>query len=437
LALLLASAAWGDTVTLVNGTKLEGVVRRQGDAWQLTDPAGKVINLPDDQIALIEKTGNVTDAQRVANQLAALRRDAESVADPAAAVNRFLKFIDQHPGTSAATDAQTEVQLWHDRSAAKLVKAGTKWVTADEYNTLMTQAIGLVEQARQQYKAGAYRDAETAIASILALDANNVSALYLRGLLLVRRDQNVPARKAFERVLALMPDHAPTLNNLAVLSWRQKLYGSAMGFYDKAMIAAPRNRQVLDNVAEALHALPPELADPAITKATARFDEQDAELQKELADQGLHRRGGSYLTDVQLRQLEADKDKTDAKQSVIDTDFIRTRQQIVNIESAIELNVTRLQQFQTPGLLYDVYGNLWVRPQMPSLYWQIARETEVLRNDRQALVEKLATLTEKTRQLQQESSPGVGGYTGKQRLIESEGTPLKPPAPIATTRPGE
>ena len=107
----------------------------------------------------------------------------------------------------------------------------------------------------------------------------------------------------------------------------------------------------------------------------------------------------------------------------------------MNIESAIELNVARLRQFQSPTLLYDYYGNVWVHPQTPNLYWQIARETEMLRNDRKALVEKLAALDQKTRQVQQ--GVDTGGFTGKQRLIEAEGTPLKPPTMMATTRPIE
>src|SRR5207248_7596210 len=132
------------------------------------------------------------------------------------------------------------------------------------------------------------------------------SALYLKGLLLYRQDQLPAARKTFEQVNVLVPNHGPTQNNIAVIFAQQNQALQSLTWYDQAMGSSPKDQAVLNNVAEALYALPDEQRGVAIAQRTARrFTEQDVDLQKELQAQGLHRWGATWVTTDQLKELKA------------------------------------------------------------------------------------------------------------------------------------
>src|SRR5690606_9331331 len=125
------------------------------------------------------------------------------------------------------------------------------------------------------------------------------------GVVYYRQDQLVPARRAFESVNASIPDHGPTLNNLAVILWRQNQHIGSLNYYDQAMIAAPADREILNNVAEALNALPANYRDNASAKRVLRrFQEQDVQLQAELAKSGLYRWGAAWVNQEQLEELK-------------------------------------------------------------------------------------------------------------------------------------
>ena len=56
------------------------------------------------------------------------------------------------------------------------------------------------------------------------------------------------------------------------------------------MLAAPVSREILDNVAEALNALPEnQRKGPVVAKVVRHFKEQDDDLQKKMAERGLVR----------------------------------------------------------------------------------------------------------------------------------------------------
>jgi hypothetical protein len=63
----------------------------------------------------------------------------------------------------------------------------------------------------------------------------------------------------------------------------------------------------------------------------------------------------------------------------------------------------------------------------------VARENDILRADQKALLDKIGTWDQRVREIQQQTP--LPAYTGKQRLIEAEGTPLKMPAGMPRAKP--
>ena len=116
----------------------------------------------------------------------------------------------------------------------------------------MADSLLTADHARRAVKAGRFADAEPLVAAALVMDPQDASAHYLLGLLRLQQTQLAAARRAFEAAAALVPRHGPTLNNLAVVDWRQHRYADALARYDQAMVAAPSDPAVLANVAAAL-----------------------------------------------------------------------------------------------------------------------------------------------------------------------------------------
>jgi tetratricopeptide (TPR) repeat protein len=283
--LVLAPAARADVIHLKDGSQLEGDITKTPEGWTVRDAAGKVTTVPADRVKSLEakrETGPDAATQR----LASLRRSAEGMDDPKKVIDRYTAFIKQYPETPAAQEAKNDLKAWEDRQAQGMTKVGDKWVTAAERQAIRQDALTDLTTARDLLVEGRTRDAAPAIEKALAKDPQNPAAHYLKGLVLAKQDQLVPARKEFEAVLSSAPDHAPTLNNLGVILFLTKQAPASLNYYDLAMQAAPGTRRILDNVAEALHGLPEEhRAAAPVKKAVKHFNEQDNMLQGRMAQQ--------------------------------------------------------------------------------------------------------------------------------------------------------
>lgn len=420
---LLACPAWADVVQLNDGTKLEGTLQRETGGWAVTDKAGKVTHVPDSRISGIEKTGTADPATAAQSRLNLLRRNVDGLSDIDQILDRYTRFIAESKGTPAAEQARKELRTWQDRQAQGMVKVGKDWLTPEQRMELLAKAAPILQEARTLIKEGRLRDAEAPINSLLTLDPDNASGLYLRALVAYKSDQVGQAKKTFERIRELLPNHGPTLNNLAVIAWRQEQYPVAVLMYDQAMLALPRDRRVLDNVAELLPALPAEVRDSnQARRLTLRFQEQDAELQKELAAEGLTRWGAVYLTKDQMAEAKRVKGRLD----LVEQDREKVRARIDAIDRLIENNRYTQRQIDRDRQVTDMNTGNTIVLRRPSLYRELDRDTRRLKDEQEELIGRLPSFDDKRKAILQDSL--VKPYLGIQRLIEVEGTPLAAPA---------
>ena len=228
-----ALPARGDVVVLKDGSRVEGSLERSDDGYDVTGADGKVRRLTTAQIKSIEVRPQATpeDAKR---RLESLRRAAENVTDAKVAITRYNDFLRQFGKTPQAAEARADLAQWQDRLDRHMTRAGGKWVTPEELGSLQEQSQGQAVKAHGLIVQGRLREATPLIQQALDVDPKNASALYLRGVVLFRQDQLGPARKAFDQVAQLVPDHAPTLNNLAIILWKQKNEPAALKSYDAA-----------------------------------------------------------------------------------------------------------------------------------------------------------------------------------------------------------
>jgi tetratricopeptide (TPR) repeat protein len=320
--------------------------------------------------------------------------------------------------------------VWQDRLNRGLAKVGTQWVTPQQKTEMASQANTLARQAADLLKQGRNQEAAPLIQQALDADPQNPAALYMRGLSLFAAGQIPLARKSFEAVAAALPDEGSTFNNLGIVLWRQNQQMGAMRFYDMAMAASPVSKTILDNVAEALNALPDDQRrNPLAVRAYKRFVDQDAELQQIMAQSGMHRWGSTWVDQPTLDKLKQAEQEVKDKLDKIAGDVAASKAKIADIDSSIDGNSRAMTQMAANSIARDPKGNLYQAP-LPTEYYTMQSDNERLTADRAAQEQKIRSLGEDAKKVQQ--SMPVPQFTGAQRMIGVEGTPF-PPTTAPTT----
>jgi len=420
---LLPIAAMADIVHLNDGTSVQGTVRKSDLGWVVTSPDGKETEVDARTVLSIEaKKSAASDAGTAMSRLESLRRSVENVDDLKQIVSRYRNFVDLNAKTPAGELAAKDLQVWLDRQNQGLVKAGGKWVTLERREELKQKSILLADQARQLIKQDRLREAEPVLREALADDPANSAALYLHGILLYRQDQIMPARKSFEAVAAVVKDHGATLNNLAVIYWKQNQPGMALNEYDRAMVSTPMNRDILDNVAEAINALPDSFkTNPTANRVRQRFTEQDTRLQRELATKGLYRWGGTYIDQNQMDQIKAVEKENKETLSKLATDFDTAQSKLNSIDDQIRKDQRTMADLQATSVVTDQQGNIVQLPYPPS-YWETSRDIDSLNIQRKDVVARLDQLRAAAKTVQQKFP--VAKFTGALHLIGADAAPL-------------
>jgi len=408
-------------VHLSDGTRLEGDVKRGRDGLVVTDAKGKVTVVAPERVKSIEvKPTAKAGADAGAEKLFSLRRSVENVGSVGDVIERYKRFIEQNTGTPIAKEAEKDLAVWQERLAKKLVKVGGKWLTPEEMTAMRDQSFAVASEARELIKDGRIKEAEAVLAKALAVDPANASAQYLRGVLEFRAGRMPAARKAFEAVDDQVPNHAPTLNNLAVVLSRQNQHAASLGMYDKAMEAAPMDRDILNNVAEALYALPDESKKAQIVqRAAKRFIEQDAAMQEEMRKVGQYRWGSTWVDQSKLDELKEAEGKVKGRLDQLATEFDAAQARVQTLNQEIDANVREMRRLESRR--YSTIDGRPTQANLPARYYDLEADNEKLADERKQQEAKLQQLRAAAKEVQKQFP--TPKYTGTQKVIETEGTP--------------
>jgi tetratricopeptide (TPR) repeat protein len=380
-------------------------------------------------------------------RLASLRRSVENLSDIKMVLDRYARFIDQYKQTPAAREAERDVAMWRERQDKGMVKVGSQWVTPAEREGLKKKGQATAQEARDALLEAKAKEAEALIARALEEDPGNISATYLKGVLLCQQGQLPQARKYFEAVAVAGGGAASSttkpspsvaaLNNLAVIQWRTApdSPAMAMGFYEKAMNAAPLDVRILHNVAEAINALPANQRSTVVAQNAIRlFESQQAVLLKKMEQDGMHPWGSSWVDEPTLARLEA-ADKAIQKQvAALSGEYDKLQKTVNDASADIEGNKRTMQLYVNASHHTDSKGRAYDTP-LPAEYYNLQRKNDGLQNtltslrSQQMALRSQATAAQRTLPLQK--------YSGVQKLLGAEATPGMPPPPAkgATTRP--
>jgi tetratricopeptide (TPR) repeat protein len=430
LSSVSVSKARGDILYLTDGTRLEGEVKKSADGWTVTDAGGKKTTVGADKVESIEATGSAATPDAAMDRLWSLRRSVSGLSDIHEIIRRYNRFIEQYKDTTVADEAIKDLADWQDKLDKGLVKMGDKWVAPEERDEIAAKSLAGAREARALMLSGHMQGAEDVLEQCLKDDPHNASALYLRGLILFDIGKTVESRKAFEAVIAAAPDHAPSEANLAVIMFRQSQFGGAMLNYGQAMTNLPLNKDILDDVAEALNALPAEEKQSNVALRAGRlFAEQDTALQKTMGENGWYRWGATWVNQKQLDDLHAAEDKIKGQLDELQKTYDGVNDDITRLNGEIEDNERVMRRMEAESVYRDASGTL-IGGVMPDSYYGLQQDNEGMSRQRDADNAKLQQLRDQATRIQQ--TLPVPKYTGVQEMLGPEYAPEPVNVPAAT-----
>ena len=341
---------------LDDGTQVEGRLAKTVEGWKVTQADGAVITIKSDRVLSIE-AGKSAGAGAAADRLASLRRAVDHLSDARQVVDRYQKFLEQNTDPAVLEEAGRDLAVWQQRLDQGLVKVGSQWVSTQERDRLRQVAQTEAQSAARSAQPESSQGCPGGDRAIGSRRPHQRRRLFLQGVILYKQEQITPALKAFESANQFQASDAATLNNLGVINWRQKSPVAALSFYDQAMLARPMDRQILDNVAEALHALPPENAKaPAALKAARDFQDQDSQLQQTLAKDGQYRWGSTWVTAKQLDDLKLAENRVKERVDNLARDYDALQAKVGEIDAEVDANNREMHRLQASVTYVDTNG---------------------------------------------------------------------------------
>jgi tetratricopeptide (TPR) repeat protein len=424
-----------DILHLTDGTKVEGDVKRAADGWLVTDAKGQVTVVPAAKVKSIElksgaaKAGSKPPVEVAEQRLYSLRRSVENLSNVGDIVERFQRFVDQNKGTELGKAAEKDLAEWKDRQSRGLVKVGQQWITPEERDALLAETFAVVSDARQLVKDARFKEADAALAKAIQVDPGNPSIQYLRGVLKYRQNEVPAARKAFEAVVEQITNHGPSLNNLAVILSRQNQPAASAAMYDRAMQADPNNRQILDNFAEAFNELSNSERKVAVAqRALKTFMEQDQQVQDQMRAKGLFRWGATWVNQQQLDELKVAEEKIKGRLDQLAAEFDAAQARINTIAQDIEANNRTMRALDSQRYGRSASGQPVAGSVNPRFY-DLQADNGRLEQEHKQQLQKMQQLRAAARDIEKQLP--TPRFSGTQKLIETEGTPIKLPDGMA------
>jgi septal ring factor EnvC (AmiA/AmiB activator) len=186
----------------------------------------------------------------------------------------------------------------------------------------------------------------------------------------------------------------------------------------------------MDNVAELLHAITPDQRGSTAGKRLLKlFDAQEPALEQAMAQKGLHRWGAAWLSDAQMADVRQKQEDLKKQLAGLQGQFDDVQAEIRRIEDDIDSNMRSMRQLEAGRYVRDENGNLYKKP-LPSVYYDMQADNRKLETRRQEAMAHRAQIQTAARTVASQAQDGL--YTGEQKLIGVEGTPVLLRAPAST-----
>lgn len=228
LVLALGLAAFGDRLTLKDGKVVEGTVIKQGDRYWVKSSDGSTQYISIDDVSKLEKgsgsspgglSGPGGSITGFSSSLAATQRRANAVDTPLAAVTIWQDFIDSKPSEADLKVAREELAKWKAMSESGGEKINGRWITGDEYKSLMTRYRAVMREATDLLNHDELLKGADKVEEARRIYPNDYMVNFWLGYLDLKKRDWDKAIPYFEAVLKIKQNLPEAMANLAIADW--------------------------------------------------------------------------------------------------------------------------------------------------------------------------------------------------------------------------
>ncbi len=287
-------AVLADTLTLKDGTVLEGKVIPQADSYWIKLASGETKTIPKSLVANLTKgdakpvtapptatpttpvppapaapsspAGSAGGATSTA--FAAIKSKADKVDEPVVAVQMWDKFLDSNASAADLAAAKTEKANWEKLQKDNAERVNGKWVGGEERKKLLKEVDELCKEGYKAVEGTNTVDGLAKFEKALKLYPNSFEANFELGFYYLRKGVVGTGRgnlseldkgiKALETAQHIMPKSPATLSNLAIgYSFRRRYIESVTFAYQAAKIK--ETKEIVQNLVNAIASAPPGL----------------------------------------------------------------------------------------------------------------------------------------------------------------------------------
>ncbi|HEX8522416.1 MAG TPA: trypsin-like peptidase domain-containing protein [Tepidisphaeraceae bacterium] len=284
IVLFLSGLVWADTLTLSDGSTLEGKVLQQGDKYWIKLSSGESRTVAKSQVTSWNKGdaaaaapagGTKTTTIDVGSSAGAAAKPgvalsfqetksrAEKVDAPLAAVGLWQSFIDQNPESADLPTAKTELEKWKKLDKDKAEKINGKWVGGDDRKKLLEKVNKLLTDAEEMQQNSQTVKAVQKLEEAVRLYPNSFRANFELGYYCIskavgsgsnqRLDQAI---RSLEQATKLRPSSAAAWSNLAIAyNFRGKYEQSVLTAYKAAQM--DDDKDIVQNLVNSIVLAPP------------------------------------------------------------------------------------------------------------------------------------------------------------------------------------
>ncbi len=300
--LALGSAAFADKLILKDGSVLEGRVIKKSDGYwiKLADDSTQTVATADvekwERASAIPSTPSVTPKPtpvhtpavdtpsttvKPKSSLQAVKRRAEAVDVPLAAVTIWQEFIDSKPLADDLKVAQDEMARWKKLHEDGAERIKGKWVSGEERKQILTKVEQLNKEFMELMRANQTLQAVQKLEAAEAIYPNSYWINFWLGFMDMAQNQDDDAVKHFDQALKLRPKIAAAIGNQAlILIKKKKLAEGVLKLHEAA--EAGDTPEIAVNLNLALSQLPPNQKSgerfKAATKASGLLNTKYASL---------------------------------------------------------------------------------------------------------------------------------------------------------------
>lgn len=425
---LFCSLVCADIVHLKDGSKVDGDLHRTDVGWDVKTADGSVVSVDESNVERVEMARSRTSAggpvtPPADDPLSAVRKMAENQSDLNVIITRYEQLLKQLGNSPLASEARKDMELWQSRKAAGMVKMAGRWAAKGDSAAIDARVLELTEQALAAIKGSKLTDAGRFLDDALILNSADCSSLYLKGLVFLKQNNNFGlARKSFEAALVAAPEHGPTLNNAAIMEWRQRAYAIAATNFEKALIAMPLDVILHDNIAEVLHDPPREVERaPVFARLRDRWNQTEPQVQQTMAQKGLSRWGSVWVDAQKLKAIKEEQQRVQSEMDKLQKEYDAAEKRIKAIGEKINSNDYDMSQIKSNRTTRDAQGRM-IQTGVPQIYYDMERENDSLKRERKDLQDSLAAMRGEAPRLEKQMPQPP--YTGLLRPMDEDMMPI-------------